>query len=184
MARFPWQVYPGLPSPTPVVYVEIANASRRTVVTGLFDTGAVTSSLRKVEQARLGISDERCIPMAFNSASGVVAWQRFTVVSAWLDGHHFKLPTGLSADLPINLIGRVGLMDLWRITHDPATFTTDLAWTGPQAPSGSRPWAVAWENYWSDLLALGYDWPNWNANGRPRLSPQPRRPDPLPRLIR
>ena len=104
MARFPWQVYPGLPSPTPVVYVEIANASRRTVVTGVFDTGAVTSSLRKVEQARLGISDERCIPMAFNSASGVVAWQRFTVVSAWLDGRTpFQATNGLvgrSADQP------------------------------------------------------------------------------------
>ncbi|MGH7868144.1 MAG: hypothetical protein ACREP9_11125 [Candidatus Dormibacteraceae bacterium] len=179
MPSFDWQLFEGLPSPTPIISLEAGDHTPRTLIYGLFDTGAVITSLQSPKQFELGIRDDRCVPMALGAANGLVTWQKLTVTSGWLDGHEFRLPLTISPSLPINLFGRVGIMDLWEINLNPAALTTEMAWLGPQPPSGGRPWAASWEAYWSDLLGLGYDWSNWNANGRPGLPSYPRRPKPL-----
>ncbi|MGH7883761.1 MAG: hypothetical protein ACREN8_12815 [Candidatus Dormibacteraceae bacterium] len=132
-------MFPGLPSPTPFIRLGIGAQEHLSLVAGLFDTGASITSLRSIEQPGLGINDNRCIPMALTAANGIVTWQRLTMDSAFLDGHEFRIPLVFSPRLPINLFGRVGIMDLWKITLDPATLTTEMIWRGPQMPSGGRP---------------------------------------------
>ncbi|MGH7883891.1 MAG: hypothetical protein ACREN8_13485, partial [Candidatus Dormibacteraceae bacterium] len=164
------------PSPAPFIRLEIGDQHSQIPIDGLFDTGASITSLQAIEQLKLGITDACCVPLELQAANGIVTWQKLTVASAWLDNHEFRLPLTISPNLPINLFGRVGIMDLWQITLQPESLTTELVWTGPQSPSGNRPWAASWEAYWSDLLNSRYDWPSWEANGRPELPLPPQRP--------
>ncbi len=182
MVTFAWQLFPGLYAPLPVAALLLEfQGQPAALVGGIWDTGAsVTTLLTSVEQPRLNVPDNRCVPMAFGVASGSKVLHKVTLVNASLDGHQFRLPIAFADAVPINLVGRVGMADQWDIRSDPTTRNTSFEWRGVPNVPGSQPWAVVWEMYWRALLDLGYDCPNWNANGRPDLPPTPNLPPALP----
>ncbi len=181
MATFPWQQLPGLQPPYPSAFMELRAGAAWVQVSGLFDTGASLTTLRApVEQPRLNLANAVCIPCGSRDANGGFAWQKATVLKARLDGNEFDLPAVLSDGVPLNLIGRAGLSDLWAIQHDPANGVSHFAWVGPQPGWGNVPWADRWVAYWKEMLNRKYDWPNWNLQGRPPIPDPPALPPALP----
>jgi len=185
VVKFGWAQLPGLfaPAPTAVLLVEFGSGAPA-LIGGIWDTGAsVTTLVTNVEQPRLGVPDAQCVPMAFGVANGAKVWQKITCVTATLDGHQFRLPVAFADSVPINLIGRVGVVDQFEVGSDPLTHTTSFEWRGvPQLPS-SQPWVTVWETYWTAMLDRRYSWTNWNANGRPDIPPTPTLPEPLPDMV-
>jgi len=130
MARFAWQLLPGIQPPYPTAFLHLqADGQPPVLISGLLDTGASFTALRgPVEQVRLGVADERCVPIPAWAANGAMTWQKLTIVTATLDGHDFRMPVSFSDLLPINLIGRVGIMDLWEIRTDVNGAATEVTW--------------------------------------------------------
>jgi predicted aspartyl protease len=179
LARFPWQLLPGLQPPYPSAFVELHGGGVWVQVSGLFDTGASLTTLRgSVEQPRLNLANRVCIPCYATDANGAVTPQKATVLRARLDGHEFDLPVVFSDGVPINLIGRAGLSDLWEVRHDPTNAVSHFDWLGPQP--GTAPWADRWITYWQEMLNRKWDWPNWDSQGRPPVPMPPNLPAPLP----
>lgn len=182
MVTFAWQLLPGLYAPVPIAALVLEFPGQpAALVGGIWDTGASVTTLQtSVDQPRLNVPDDQCVPMAFGVASGAKIMNKLTVVNASLDGHQFRLPIAFADAVPLKLIGRVGIADQWEVRSDPLTYQTTFEWRGVPNLPGSQPWAVVWETYWTALLNLRYDWPNWNANGRPDLPPTPNLPPELP----
>jgi hypothetical protein len=181
VAVFPWQLLPGLAPPYPTVFLDMVGTGQPVAIAGLFDTGASITTLRApVEQPRLGVTDDVCIPSPATDASGVTTWHKLTMLTGRLDGHDFDVPTVFSDGVPINLIGRVGFMDIWAIRHDSPNAVTHFDWIGPQPAWGNRAWGDHWKDYWQKMLARRCDWTNWSRWGRPPVPPAPLLPAMLP----
>jgi hypothetical protein len=182
VAKFNWQQLPGLFAPVQVAVMAMEFPGQPSaLVGGLWDTGAtVTTLLTNVEQPRLGVPDDQCVPMGFDIANGAKVWEKVTLVNARLDGHVFRIPVAFADSVPLNLVGRVGIVDQWEVVSDPSTFTTSFNWQGAAPIPGNKPWAEVWEAYWHAMLDLGYSWTNWNANGRPDLPSTPLLPAAMP----
>lgn len=117
--------------------------------------------------------------MGFEVASGAKVLNKLTVLDATLDGHSFRIPVAFADGVTFNLIGHVGFSDQWDTRSDPTTLSTLFTCTG--VANGFSPWVDMFETYWNGMLGLGYDWVNWNANGRPTIPQTPQLPSALPK---
>jgi hypothetical protein len=100
-------------------------------------------------KATLAVRDDECVWITSTVANGVEAPGLFSVLTAELDRHTFRMPVIFMAGLSVDIWGRVGLMDQFDITLDSTAMTTTVTWSGATTP----PWAEAWETDWADKLA-------------------------------
>lgn len=152
MQYFAWKVFgcerTGNPA-APTVTIEIPGPDGPVAVAGMFDTGADSTELQPSFIATLGISMNQCGAI---KAHGV--WCPTTIVEARLDGHVFDLPITFfdnkADNEDINLFGRLGILDTFRILHDPAQQRTGFEWIEGLPPSEA---AAAYESDISAWLA-------------------------------
>lgn len=152
MQYFAWQTFGhvGVGNlAAPAVTVEIPGPNGPVAVSGLFDTG---SDITELHSSFIGTLD---IPM--NQCGAIQAhgiWCPTTVVEARLDGHVFNLPVTFfdnkAGNDDVNLFGRVGVLDIFRILHDPEQQRTGFERIEGLPPSVA---SAEYENAINDWLA-------------------------------
>lgn len=151
MQYFKWRVFgpahwTNIPAPT--VTVEIPGANGPVKVEGMFDTGADWTELQVALIDALGIAPVLCAPSQVGGH-----WRPSTVVEARLDGHIFNLPVTFvdryAGGNLINLFGRIGLLDQFRVIHNPRRKRTGFGWNQAQPQSAA---AIAFETHVSEWL--------------------------------
>jgi hypothetical protein len=158
MQVFPWKTFGPVDVgnlATPTVTIELPGPSGPVAVEGLLDTGADVTQLHVGLIDVLGISMNQCAPVKAHGG-----WRPTTVVQARLDDHVFDLPVTFVdrqiGDEVINLFGRTGLLDIYRIVHDPVQRRTEFEWIENLPPSAA---AVAYEKdvvAWLGLNPVGF----------------------------
>ncbi len=131
----------------PTVTIEIPGPNGPVAIDGMFDTGADWTELHTSFIDILGIPMNKCAP---TKAHGV--WRPTTVVEARLDGHVFNLPVtflddNMAGGESLNLFGRIGILDTFRILHDPEQQRTAFERAEGLPPSAA---AAAYE---ADIVA-------------------------------
>jgi hypothetical protein len=150
MQSFPWRKFGKNYWNNPVassLTVEFAGPEGAVSVEGIFDSGADSTELAQDLIQTLGIDLAKCAAM---KAHGI--WRPFTVVHARLDDHVFDLPVTFTPDVhaddeTVNLFGRLGIFEHFRITHRPDTRQTEFEWVnGMTAPVVTQydNWLVEW----------------------------------------
>lgn len=118
-------------------------------VSGLFDSGADYTTLRLDWKAALGVPDDQCVPTQVTGIGGI-GNVTMTVVDAELDKHRFRMPVLFSATIPLDLFGRIGIVDQFTIELDPTKQLTTFSWKGQ-----SQPWAKRVEADWKGKVTPG-----------------------------
>lgn len=132
-----------------MVEVSLTSSHHRTrTVRGVFDTGAdyTVPDPQWLEQLR--VAESECIPWAVTTASGANADGKLTLLDARLDAEVVRMPVVFLPGVPIDIFGRVGLVDRFRISMDPRGEVTTFDWLGE-----GKPWAETLEAYWKRELA-------------------------------
>jgi hypothetical protein len=135
-AYFKWGPIAPNAAPAPLVEVTLTKGHRIRLIKGLFDTGADHACLRLEWKERLRVQDSECFELDLtgicgkdNPIKGLA-----TVVDATFDGHNFRLPVAFAKELPVDLFGRFGLLERWKVHLDSAAGMTTFEWTDAAAP--------------------------------------------------
>jgi hypothetical protein len=122
----------------PMIEIELLLPDGPFPITALFDSGADLTQIRYQTMTAAGLQFAACGPYPVDEDdAGNQIWRPFTVLSARLDGHAFRLPVLFrkNDDREINLVGRVGLIDRFAVAHDPQMRHSTFEWrTGPALP--------------------------------------------------
>src|SRR5713226_1803285 len=150
MKAFPWKKFGKDYWNNPLassLSVEFIGPAGPVAVEGMFDSGADSTELAYDLIPTLGIDLAKCAAMKVHGI-----WRPFTVVEARLDNNVFDLPVAFTPDVQadgetVNLFGRLGIIEHFRIGFKPDTRETEFEWLdGMTAPVVAQYdiWLVEW----------------------------------------
>jgi hypothetical protein len=124
--------------PSPLVEVEITATSHHRVrlIKGLFDSGADWTTLRMEWKEALRVRDSECFETELTGICGKDNPIRAlaTVLDASLDGRRFRIPVAFVREVPIDLFGRTGLLERYKVQLDAFGGLTTFDWADCPAP--------------------------------------------------
>ena len=118
--------------PSPYIDLELTIGNVTRSVRGILDTGADTTELIPPEDANFAI-DPKSVGYIIDSRTKRP--HPYVMAVARMDGNEFPMPvTFAPAGMrPVNVFGRVGILDHFKVETDPAAQLTRLTWVG-QSP--------------------------------------------------
>ena len=123
---------PGGP-PAPLVEVTISSQHHRTrLIKGLLDSGADWTTLRMEWKDALRVRDAECFETKLTGICGPdnPIMSLATLLDATLDGHTFRMPVAFVKEVPVDLFGRIGLLERFRVQLDAPAALTTFEWAG------------------------------------------------------
>lgn len=125
-----------------VLEIEITIGAITRTVRGTFDTGADITELEPPYISDFAVNEDECGFTQQQFPDGKLDTEPLVMAEAALEGHSFPMPVSLlkyprraPEGTPINVFGRAGLMDHFRIQIDPAGGTTTFVWIGKSPKS-------------------------------------------------
>lgn len=143
-APIPWEAQTTEPQdPLAIVLeIDITIGDHTRKVKGTFDTGADMTELEPPSITDFGVNENECGFTQVRLSKVKVDTEPVVMAQATFNGHTFPMPVHLlkysrraPQGTPINVFGRAGLMDHFRIESDPAGGTTKFTWVGESPKS-------------------------------------------------